>query len=572
MRRGVVILSAFKIARKYWFSEEKWSAWGLLLAVIALNLGLVYLTVLINYWQGSFYGLIQDYDQTAFLEALAKFGLLSLLFVIVRGYQNYTRMQLHIRWRRWLTNNFLRNWMSCQTYYRIQLFASQAADNPDQRISEDVDQFVSYTLRLSIDLLQDLASMCSFFFILWELSGVLILSIGPLSIPVYGYLVWVALAYAGLGTYLTVRLGWPLIQLDYNQQKYEADFRFALVRVRENAESIALYRGEKQESMALLGWFNYIVANYLKIIDVRTQLSLFTAAYTRVSVIFALFAASPRYFTRQIHLGQMFQIVDAYQHVQSGLSFIIDSFTRVAQWRAVVNRLNSFLVCMEMVRAEAKNASLEVTYHQRSVFEAEQLSVSRPDGYRLINELTFSAGSGERLLVAGPSGCGKSTLLRTLAGIWPYTEGAIRLPSRDTVMYVPQKPYMPIDQLRYVLYYPQGTGALNDAKLLALLEACRLHHLSDKLDEIADWGQTLSLGEQQRIAFIRVLLAEPGWLFLDEATSALDEPTEQVMYELISRFLPRTAVVSVGHRRTLQQFHSRRLELDGLGGWRIVKG
>lgn len=572
MKRGIVILSAFKIARKYWFSEEKWSAWGLLLAVIALNLGLVYLTVLINYWQGSFYGLIQDYNQAAFLEALGKFGLLSLLFVIGRGYQTYTRMQLHIRWRRWLTGNFLRNWMSCQTYYRIQLFASHAADNPDQRISEDVDLFVSYTLRLSIDLLQDLASMCSFIFILWELSGVVFLSLGPVQIPVYGYLVWVALAYAGFGTYVTVRLGWPLIQLEYNQQKYEADFRFALIRIRENAESIALYCGEKQERRALSGWFNHIVANYLRIIQVRKQLTLLTAAYTRSSVVFALFAASPRYFSRQIHLGQMFQIVDAYQHVQNGLSFIIDSFTWVARWRAVVNRLNSFLVCMEMVRAEAKNTKLAVTSHQRAVFEAERLSVLRPDGYKLIHELAFSAGRGERLLVAGPSGCGKSTLLRALAGIWPYTEGTIRLPDRDTVMYVPQKSYMPIDQLRHVLHYPQAAGDRNETKLLALLDACRLGHLGDKLGLIADWGQTLSLGEQQRIAFIRVLLTEPGWLFLDEATSALDEPTEQAMYELVARFLPRTAVVSVGHRRTLQQFHSRRLELDGRGGWKLAKG
>jgi len=568
MRRGVVLLSAWKIARAYWFSEEMWSAWRLLLVVITLNLGMVYITVEINVWHGIFYQVIQDYNYAGFLDSVLRFAILAGMFIVVRGYQIYARMLLHIKWRRWLTDRFLSDWLRKKTYYRLQLMVGSAADNPDQRISEDIELFVSLTLRLSLDLLQDVVTVSSFVVILWNLSGVVMLSVGGMEIPIYGYLVWAALTYAGGGTYWTLKVGRPLVRLEYDQQRYEADFRYSLIRVRENAESIALYTGEVQEKSNCLNQFRNIIDNFSKIIYIRKRLMWLTTGYSQISVIFSILVASPRYFSSQIHLGQMFQIIDAYYHVQVGFSFIIDSFTRLAQWRAVVNRLNNFILFMETVQVEDSRYKKIIEYKSKEVFAAEDLRVVKPDGTCLVQDLSFKIRRGQRLIITGPSGCGKSTLLRTLSGLWPYASGRINVPSTHS-LFVPQKPYMPIDQLRKVLLYPGVARKVSDNEIIEKLTECKLTNLIGKLDDNIDWSQALSLGEQQRIAFLRMLILKPEWLFLDEATSALDETTERIVYELIVRQLTRTAIVSVGHRGTLVKFHSNRLALDGRGGWRL---
>lgn len=568
MRRGVTLRSAWKIARTYWFSEEKMIALGLLLIVTALNLGIVYITVLVNYWHRSFYQVIQDYNYQEFFAVILRYIGLAAILVSMRGYQIYTRMILHIRWRRWLTNKYLSDWLRIKTYYKLQLKEMDAADNPDQRISEDIEQFVSLTLRLSIDLLQDLATIVSFIIILWDLSGVIYLSIGNLILPIYGYLVWAAVLFAGIGTGWTLLLGKPLVGLDYNQQRYEADFRYSLIRMRENGESIAFYDGEEFERKNFAACFQYIVVNFLKIADLRKKIMWLTASYNQASTVFGVLVASPRYFNNQIYLGQMFQVIDAYNRVQNGFSFIIDSFTRLAQWRAVVNRLNSFLICMDLSRDERTNL------HNQKVnegFSVEKLSVYRPDGYLLIGNMTLKLKSGERLLITGPSGCGKSTLLRTFSGLWPYADGVIGLLNSDNTMFIPQKSYMPLNRLRDVVTYPISyRGTMHDRKIKELMTICKLTHLIDKLDESIDWGQALSLGEQQRIAFVRALLFKPDSLFLDEATSALDEETEQILYNAIIRFLTRTTIISIGHRKTLKNYHSSNLELDGKGNWRLA--
>lgn len=569
MRRGVVLLSAWKIARAYWFSEEMWSAWRLLLIVISLNLGLVYITVEINVWHGIFYQVIQDYNYAGFLDSVMRFTILAGAYIVVRGYQIYARMLLHIKWRRWLTDRYLTEWLQKKTYYRLQLMAGNAADNPDQRISEDIELFVQLTLRLSLDLLQDVVTVSSFVVILWNLSGVIMVSVGDTIIPVYGYLVWAALAYAGVGTYWTLKVGRPLVRLEYDQQRYEADFRYSLIRVRENAESIALYTGEGQEKANCLKQFRNIFNNFSEIIYIRKRLMWLTTGYSQISVIFSILVASPRYFTNQIHLGQMFQIIDAYHHVQVGFSFIIDSFTRIAQWRAVVNRLNNFILYMETVQVKDTGYKKIVETKTKEAFAAEDLRVFKPDGSCLVQNLTFKIMRGQRLIITGPSGCGKSTLLRTLSGLWPYASGRINVPSREQSLFVPQKPYMPIDQLRKVLLYPGVTRSVSDNEIIEKLRECKLTHLIGKLDESIDWSQALSLGEQQRIAFVRMLFLNPDWLFLDEVTSALDESTEREVYELILKKLPRTAIISVGHRATLVRFHSSRLSLDGGGNWRL---
>ncbi|MDF2876584.1 MAG: bacA 2 [Sporomusa sp.] len=569
MRRGVMLRGAWKIARTYWFSEEKWSAWLLLSSVIVLNLVLVYITVQLNLWQGSFYDAIQNFNYAGFLKVMEQYALLGILLIVVKGYQIYVRMLLHMRWRRWLTERYLTAWLRKKSYYRLQLMAENAADNPDQRISEDVELFVMLTLRLSVDFLQDVVTVFSFVIILWDLSGIFYLPVGGREIAIYGYLVWLALAYAAVGTYWTLRIGRPLVRLEYDQQRYEADFRFSLVRVREHAESIALYSGENNEKRNCLQHFNEIIVNFLKIIDVRKKLMWLTTGYSQVSVIFAALIASPLYFRGQIHFGQMFQIIDAYNHVQVGFSFIIDSFTRLAQWRAVVNRLNNFLTFLEAIHIEDVSHKEVVYWQQRVDFCVEQVNIFQPDGQKLVQELTLKLPIGQRLLITGPSGCGKSTLLRTLAGIWPYASGCIRIPQKARIMFVPQKSYMPINTLREVLLYPGLSRSVSDDDLQAILTECRLQHLTGKLDEWLDWGQALSLGEQQRVAFARAFLQKPDWLFLDEATSALDEATEQTVYQLAVKTLTKTAIVSVGHRSTLVEYHHTRLLLGGDGGWEL---
>ncbi|MGI6092915.1 MAG: ABC transporter ATP-binding protein/permease [Veillonellaceae bacterium] len=571
MRRGVVLRSAWRIARAYWFSEEKWSAWLLLLTVIAFNLGLVYITVQINVWHSYFYQVIQDYNYPGFLDAVIQFAILAAIFIAVRGIQIYVRMLLHINWRRWLTDKYLSEWLRKKTYYRLQLMVGDAADNPDQRISEDIELFVALTLRLSLDLLQDVVTVSSFVVILWNLSGVIYLDFNGFTLPIYGYLVWAAFLYAGVGTYLTVKVGRPLVRLEYDQQRYEADFRYSLIRVRDNAESIALYSGETQEKANCFRHFYNIISNYRQIINIRRNLMWLTTGYSQVSVIFSILVASPRYFYSQIHLGQMFQIIDAYNHVQVGFSFIIDSFTRLAQWRAVVNRLNNFILFMETVRADNSSYQRMIDKHNINELAVDTVNVFRPDGYNLVKDITLNIKQGERILVAGPSGCGKSTLLRALAGLWPYTSGLVNIPRNADMLFVPQRTYMPIDELRKVLIYPGLKRAVSDAELIEMLKTCRLQHLTNKLDECLDWGQALSLGEQQRIAFVRTFLTQPNWLFLDEATSALDETTEEMLYSLLIKLLPKAAIISVGHRNTLVKYHVNKLRLDGNGGWQLEK-
>lgn len=571
-RKAALLINSWKIARDYWFSEEKWSAWGLLLAVIALNLGIVYILVLINLWQVNFYAVIQNYNYQGFIEAIGYYSILAACLVIVRGYQIYARMTLHIRWRRWMTERYLADWLYHKTYYLLQLAPGHDTDNPDQRISEDIEMFVWLTLRLSLDLLHDVVTVLSFIAILWDLSGVIYLSWASYNIPIYGYLVWASIIYAAAGTYWTVKTGKPLVKLDFDQQRYEADFRFSLMRLRENAESIALYAGEKQENKNCHTDFGKIVTNYLKIVGIRKQLMWLTSGYTQISAIFASLVASPRYFSGHIHLGEMFQIVDAYSHVQTGFSFVIDSFTRLAQWRAVVNRLNNFLVSMEMVRTQPqKNYQLAINYKSTPTYSMKKVTVFLPDGSKLLGDFSLDLHQKERIVIMGASGCGKSTLLRTFAGIWPYASGEMIMPKGEKIMFIPQKSYMPLSSLRDLLQYPGGGKDISDEELKILLIACKLSHLIEKLAIVADWGQALSLGEQQRVAVVRILLQQPNWLFLDEATSALDEPTEEVIYQMITEKLSKTGIISVGHRRTLLKYHQKRLELDGRGNWRVSK-
>jgi vitamin B12/bleomycin/antimicrobial peptide transport system ATP-binding/permease protein len=477
---------------------------------------------------------------------------------------------LEIKWRSWMTEHYLDNWLNKQNYYRLQLL-NNSTDNPDQRISEDIKMFVSSTLTLSLGVLKATVTLFSFIVILWGLSGSLALPFGHSKIMIPGYMVWAAIGYAVIGTWITSKIGRPLVGLNFDQQRYEADFRFSLVRLRENSESIAFYRGEQQEQANFADRFKKVFGNFRALMLRQKKLTWFTSGYSQIAIIFPFLVAAPRFFSKQIQLGGLVQTASAFGKVQDALSFFVDSYSSLAEWQAVINRLEGFSNNIELVRNSSENSLIQVTYSSAPSLIVSGLQVDLPNGSSLLDNLEFSLNKGDTLLIAGPSGSGKSTLMRTLAGIWPFAKGCISIPQGESVLFLPQKPYLPLGTLRDTLLYPHGAGWVSDEPLKEVMTLCKLNELLDKLDSVEDWSHLLSLGEQQRIAFARVLLQRPKWLFLDEATSALDEPTECAMYRLLQEQLQDSAIISVGHRHTLLDYHRMRLHIDGMGKWSLQK-
>jgi vitamin B12/bleomycin/antimicrobial peptide transport system ATP-binding/permease protein len=556
-RLGEVLRDAWTLVRPYWFSEDRWAGRGLLLVVVVLNLFIVYINVLLSKWYNLFYNSLQDKDFAAFGSLLLRFSWLAGLFIVAAVYQVYLNQMLQIRWRRWLTDRYLGSWLADGAYYRMQLTSGET-DNPDQRIADDLRLFVTGALTLSIGGLRAVVTLVSFLAILWGLSGSVTLPIGA-GVTVPGYMVWAALLYAIAGTWLTNLIGRPLVRLNFTQQRFEADFRFSLVRFRENTEGVALYGGEADEMRSFRDRFSSVVRNWWDIMRRQKRLTWFTAGYGQAAVIFPILVAAPRYFRGEIPLGALMQTSQAFGQVQDALSFIVTSYTDIAEWRAVVLRLLGFVRALARVRAEA---AVEGVHHGTG--GADSLSLDRvnltlPGGRPLMEDVSFDIRPGDTALISGPSGAGKSTLFRAIAGIWPFGRGDVRLPRDARVLFLPQKPYLPIGTLREVVSYPTPLTGVSDAALRQALEAVGLPELAGRLDETTHWALALSPGEQQRIAFARALVQKPEWLFLDEATSALDEETEARLYALLRDRLPATTVVSVGHRSTLRAFHARRL-------------
>jgi putative ATP-binding cassette transporter len=541
------------LARPYWVSEERHGARLLLAVIIGMNLGEVYISVLFNKWNNDFYNSLQTVNKDAFIDALIRFTYLAFIYIVVAVYKAYLNQMLRLKWRRWMTNKWLARWLDRQHYYRMEVLGS-SADNPDQRISEDVEQFIQLSLGLTLGMLSSIVTLISFVSILWGLSGSLEIPLFGWSISIPGYMVWVAIIYAAVGTWLTMKIGRPLIRLNFEQQRYEADFRFGLVRLRENSESIAFYHGEVREQAGLMERFSSVVDNFWKIIKRQKTLTWFTAGYNQIATIFPILVASPRFFAGQIQLGGLMQISSAFGHVQSALSYLIDVYNSLATWNAVVQRLCGFDDSMKKADATLLPRP-ELTMERGSdAVLASGLDIRLPNGQKLLTGIDLTIAPGQSLLITGASGSGKSTLLRCLAGLWPFMDGKLHLPDEKRMMFIPQKPYLPLGTLRQAMYYPQPPK-WNDSRLAGIMEACKLEHLIEKLDEISTWSQILSLGEQQRVAFARVLLARPAFIFLDEATSALDEPTETRLYTLIKGELPGSALISVGHRPALKNFH-----------------
>jgi putative ATP-binding cassette transporter len=556
-----MLKEAWSIARPYWFSEERWLARGLLAAVLGMNLAQVWINVRLNTWRNDFYNSLQNYDETAFFFQLGLFAVLAGAYILLLVYGLYLQQMLQIRWRRWMTNVYLKEWLGDKTYYRLQL-TGDGTDNPDQRIAEDLNLFPAQTLNLSLGLLTNIVQAVSFSFILWDLSGPLDIPLGSwgaVSIP--GYMFWAVVIYTGIATWLTIWLGRPLINLNFAQQRREADFRFSLVRLRENSESVAFYGGEARELDIFSARFGKVFENYWAIM-VRTRLLGF-AQYgsSQAAVVFPYLVAAPRYFVERMQLGAIQQVADAFLQLQGSLAYIITSYNDIANWVAVLHRLASFRDSVDEVHAAmAAPQPIKVERAGEGVAVAD-LALDLPKGAPLRQGVNFEVPPGQALLIQGPTGTGKSTLLRAVAGLWPFGRGRVRLDPKRA-FFLPQKSYIPLGSLRDALLYPDaGTGVPNE-KLVSVLATVGLERFSSELDTVDMWAQRLSGGEQQRLALARVLLAEPTTIFLDEATAALDERGEETLYRVLRGLPWHPTIISVGHRATLRQFHDRVLDLE----------
>jgi vitamin B12/bleomycin/antimicrobial peptide transport system ATP-binding/permease protein len=560
-RLASTIAAIWRLSVPYFYSEDRWPGRILLAAVIAMELSLVALNVILNLWYNRFYNTLQDRNWSAFISAILFFCVLAATYIVLAVYKTYLTQWLQIRWRRWMTQTYLRQWLNAANHYRMQL-VGDAADNPDQRIAEDVKSFVDYTLQIGAGVLSSVVSFWSFVVILWVLSEQAPLHLFGSQFAIPGYLVWTALIYAAFGTALTHLIGWRLIPLNFQQQRFEADFRFNLVRTRENAEQIAALRGEAAERERHLGRFSPVVDNWMAIMGRTKLVNFFASGYGQVSIIFPFIVVSPAYFAGAMQLGGLMQTASAFDSVQKALSYFISNYQSIAEWRAIIDRLSGFEAAIEAGRTLALTPPVvEVVQRSGAPFAAEQLDVRLPHGEPVVAADHLAFPAGERILVTGPSGSGKSTLFRAIAGIWPFGSGEVTVPAAAKVMLVPQRPYFPVAPLATAVAFPAKTGTFDDATVAEALVAVGLPELAERLGEDEHWNRMLSLGEQQRLAIARVLLHAPDYLFLDEATASLDEASEAALYRLLQERLKGATIISIGHRSTLGAFHHRRVEL-----------
>lgn len=550
--RGQFLGRVWRLITPYWRSEEKAKAWLLLLVVLGLSLFSVAVSVWFNSWNRDFYNALEHKDYDAFTHLLLYFSIIAAVSIVTSVFSSYLLQMLTIRWRRWLTESYFAKWLSHKNYYHLE--SSGYTDNPDQRISEDLNAFTTSTLGLGLGFVSNLVSLVSFSVILWGVSG----SISVYGFEVAGYMFWAALLYAVVGSWLTHLIGRRLIGLANQQQRYEADLRFSLVRVRENAESIALFNGEQHENQHLTSRFGRVWGNFWGIMKLKKRLNFFTSGYSQIAIIFPFVVAAPRYFSGKIELGVLMQVAQAFGNVQSSLSWFVDAYTSLASWRATCDRLLSFQGAMDENESRIPGVALQ---QEGQVLQVQDLGLDLADGRQLLVGASMVVLAGERLMLSGRSGSGKSTLLRAMGNLWPQGHGSIRLPAQRS-LFLPQKPYLPIGSLREALSYPQAGDAYPAERYPQVLETCRLAHLIPRLDESNHWQRMLSPGEQQRLAFARALLFAPQWLYMDEATSAMDEEDEATLYQAVIDQLPGVSIVSVGHRSSLKRFHGRQVRIE----------
>ncbi|CFB61492.1 ABC transporter ATP-binding protein [Pandoraea apista] len=557
--------TAWQLIRPYWVSEKRWEGRRLLALVVALNLAVVFINVRLNAWNASFYDALDKRNWPVFKSSLAEFAVLAFSFIIIATFRTYFRQMLEIRWRQWVTNMNLSKWFTRQAYYRIE--RDHLADNPDQRISEDIRTLVSSSLALSLDLLTTLVSLFSFITILWTISGAVSFLLGGMNITIPGYMVWVAALYALVGSYFIFKVGRPLVGLSYRQQQVEADFRFLLVRLRESAEQVALYRGEGAELSRLKSAFGAVRDNWWQIMVVTKRLIFANSIYAQIAIVFPIMAAAPRYFAGAFTLGVLMRIIDAFGQVSDGFSWFVNSFATLADWKATINRLREFTRVIDAPPSPSDASAISVVTGGNAAspgYAATDLHLALPNGTPLAVAGSFAFAPGSRWLIRGRSGCGKSTMLRALAGLWPFGSGRIDVPANARVLFLSQQSYLPIDTLKAALAFPSSPDTFSDDECRAALAAVNLGQYADELQTVSHWARRLSGGEQQRLAAARALLQKPDYLFLDEATSALDVESEEAVYEALHARLPGTTMVSVAHRETLGRFHQHTMTLRAI--------
>jgi len=555
----------------YWLSASGWQAWSLTFLLAVCTALIVLLNMQLNNWQVGFYNHLHQHSMSGFNDSLLQFVTIALVLAAASGCQTQFKMLLQIRWRQLITDKYITLWLYNQTYFRMSL-NPDTIDNPDQRISEDIHLFVTYSVDLATGLLRQLIALIVFSAVLWQLSVEIKLSFSTYEIMLQGYLVWCALLYSAVGTWISLRVGRPLLLQNNVQQSNEADFRYCLIRLKEYGESVALYKGDRQEKINLSKHFAKIVATYLSIIKTTRALSWISSIYSQLSIVFAFAISSPRYFNNDLQLGQLFEISGAYWYVHSALSYIVDSYGKIAQWKAVIDRLQQFHAqIMSTQQLYVTPLKAATTFSKRKEIVLKDLSIFSPSGQVLLHRLSLALRQGFSLLITGPSGCGKTTLLKTLSGIWPFYSGGITLPSGQKLLFLPQQPYLPTGSLRGAIFYPHIAGESTNINVKELLAECGLNSLLEQLDVVADWSKLLSIGELQRLSLVRAIVQQPDWLFLDEITSSIDVKMEHAMYQILKVRLPHTSLVSIGHRDTLKAYHRLILAMDGLGSWRCFE-
>jgi len=562
---GKTLAIVWRLAAPYFRSEDKWPGRILLASVVVIELALVGLDVLFNQWYARFYNALQERNWDTFVSELTYFAVLAAIFILLAVYQLYLNQWLQIRWRAWMTRRYLGEWLNDANHYRMQLLGD-AADNPDQRLTDDIKMFVEQTLNIGIGLLSSVVTLFSFFVILWGLSAAAPLHLFGEAYNIPGYLVWGALIYAVIGTALTHLVGRPLIRLDFMQQRYEADFRFNLVRARENAEQIALLHGESAERNQLLRRFTLVVDNWIAIMIRTKKVTALTASYSQAAKVFPFILVAPAYFADKIQLGGMMQTASAFGSVQGALSFFVTTYRSLAEWRAVVSRLDGFKASIAHAMTLPREPGRIVhTTTDDAAIALDDLLLQLPNGKPMVAAKALHLRPGETSLIKGPSGAGKSTLFRAIGGIWPFGTGTIRIPATARLMFLPQRPYFPVGSLKAAIAYPAESDTFDSNAVRAAVQTVGLPELADHLDQEAHWNARLSLGEQQRLGLARALLARPDYLFLDEATASLDEAAEARLYSLLAKELPSTTIVSIGHRGTLDTLHAREIALTPSG-------
>lgn len=555
-----LLKQSWKFIIPYWKSSERNKALGILVLILLLTLANIGLSVKLSYWYQAFYTALEKRDYAGFIKQIQVFFLLIVIFVPVLISNSLLTNFLQFSWRKWLTDRFLYNWTNNNTYYHVMMH-KEKVDNPDQRISEDLGYLSSLSLGLFLSFFKEIITLFSFAFILWTLSSDIPIKLFGYTFKIQGYLVWAAFLYAMFGTFVVVKVGQPLIKLNFMQQHYEANFRYSLIRLQEKREEIAVFGGLKPEVKNLKDAFEHIKNNYYAIITKNVHIGLCYVSFINISQIIPIVAAAPMYFAGLITLGVVMQVLSAFTQVRESFSIVADNFATIAAWRASTKRLLELVDHINLAENEVKNNAIHFKNSQDSI-SFKKLNLYKPDHNHILNNVNFSVKQGDKVMLMGGSGSGKSTIIRALRGLWTYGDGTIEMPK--DIFYVPQRPYMPISTLKEATIYPAlpSDYGSSDAHIISLLKLFKLEHLEEHLGEKQDWSTILSLGEQQRISFIRILINKPEWIVMDEPTSSLNSALEKLLFETVLKTLKTVTLITVGHSETLKKFHEKIIDVE----------